>query len=73
MISKTHTLDGVEVVPGLRVWDYDLRPRIVGEIRFKEADGDPWYNMIDPSIMATAKEMNPSRMWFRHPTTQEKA
>jgi hypothetical protein len=73
ILSKTHTLDGVEVQPGLRVWDYDLRPRIVGAIQHRESDGDPWYSMIDPETQRQGSIMNPSRMWFYHPSTQRKA
>jgi len=73
-VSQTHTLDGVEVVPGLRVWDYDLRRRVVGEVSSREADGDPWYVMraVDaPDLRGS--DMNPSRMWVRHPSTGEVA
>jgi hypothetical protein len=81
MISKTHTLDGVKVVPGLRVWDYDLHPRIVGEVDHVTPGGhedpiydhDPWYRMINPETGLQGSSMNPSRMWFYHPSTQRKA
>jgi hypothetical protein len=79
IISKTHTLDGVEVVPGLRVWDYDLNVRVVGSIAYREGTtkddplGDPWFHMINPETMARGSDMNPSRMWFYHPSTQRKA
>ena len=68
-LSKTHTLDGVEVVPGLRVWDYNLRVRVVSEDFAREADGDPWYRMIDPETGRYGSDMNPSRMWRYHPST----
>jgi len=78
VITKTGTLDGALVVEGMRVWDYDLRPRIVGKIRYREGtsldgDGDPWYRMIDPVTGNEGSDMNPSRMWFRHPTTGQPA
>jgi hypothetical protein len=72
-ISKTHTLDGVEVRPGLRVWDYNLRRAIVVALQPYQnpAEGD-WWDMQDvdgnPSSM-----MNCSRMWVRHPSTGERA
>ena len=77
MISTTHTLDGVRVKPGLRVWDYDLRRRIVGEPnRWQNPNEDTWYEMIipdGPHAGQTGSTMNASRMWVRHPYTGETA
>lgn len=73
-ISFTHTLDGVEVVPGLRVWDYDLRRRVVDQPRpYKEGNGDQWWDMTDPETGRRGSMMNASRMWARHPSTGEPA
>lgn len=78
IISKTHTLDGYKVVPGMHVWDYDLRPRIVGEefsLSVAVPDGprdDPWWDMLIPYGEHAGKlgsSMNPSRMWKFHPHT----
>lgn len=67
-LSTTHTLDGVRVTPGLHVWDYDLRHRIVGDVAYTSG-GDPWYRMLDPQTKRHGSDMNPSRMWVRHPAT----
>jgi len=73
-ISFTHTLDGVEVVPGLKVWDYDLRRRIAAApVSHTESNGDQWWIMIDPETGRRGSIMNPSRMWVRHPSTGERA
>jgi len=70
-ISTTHTLDGTEVVPGLLVWDYDMRPRRVGEVAFR-SHGTTWYEMFDLDTGRRGSDMDPSRMWFRHPATGRK-
>jgi hypothetical protein len=72
MISKTHTLDGVKVEPGLRVWDYNLDRRIVGEVAHVSHDV-PWYAMTDPETGTRGSDMDPSRMWVRDPWTGERA
>jgi len=69
-ISHTHTLDGVKVEPGLKVWDYDLRPVTVGKAGRPEANGDVWYDTIRADG-TRGSIMNPSRMWHRHPSTGE--
>lgn len=74
MISTTHTLDGVLVEPGLRVWDYDLRPRIVGPTN-RVSHGVPWWDMVIPDgeyAGQLGSAMDPSRMWAKHPTTGAK-
>lgn len=72
-ISKTHTLDGVEVKPGLRVWDYNLRRAVVVGLQPYQnpAEGD-WYDMATVDGERSSM-MNPSRMWVRHPATGERA
>lgn len=79
MISTTHTLDGVEVVPGLLVWDYDLRPRRVVQRHdtYRVSLGlppeeDPWWEMEDPVTGTRGSDMNCSRMWVRHPSTGQR-
>jgi hypothetical protein len=67
MISKTHTLDGVKVEPGLMVWDYDLKRRRVGRTFRTYDGGTPWWEMEDPETGQPAKAMDPSRMWTRRP------
>jgi hypothetical protein len=68
------TIDGVEVVAGLRVWDYDLRRAIVGEPHKWGNPSEPtWYDMTSAATGLRSSSMDAKRMWFRHPTTGEKA
>ena len=72
-ISTTHTLDGVEVIEGLRVWGYNLDPRIVGPVSYRSPvqpdwPPSPWHVMTDPVTGRRGSDMDPSRMWFRHPS-----
>lgn len=71
------TIDGVAIVHGLRVWDYDLKVR---EVNVKETHyADPnnefhehwggWFEMRDPETGKRGSTMNGERMWVRHPTT----
>lgn len=66
-LSTTHTLDGVEVVPDLLVWDYDLRPCRVTGVAFHDRS-IPWFatQHLDGT---RGKDFDASRLWFRHPST----
>jgi hypothetical protein len=68
------TIDGVEVVPGLKVWDYDLNAAVVvvGPKKWSSPNGATWYYMakVDGSW---SPMMDVSRMWRRHPRTGEVA
>jgi hypothetical protein len=80
--ERAVTLDHYDVVPGLRVWDYDLRVRVVAPLEGTYADPkseyhDSWdgfYTMIDPVTGSDrCSKMTGDRMWVRHPTTREQA
>lgn len=80
--DRAYTVDGYPVVPGLRVWDYDLRVRVVAPLEGTYADPkseyhdcwDGFYTMIDPVTGSDrCSKMTGDRMWVRHPTTREKA
>jgi len=70
-LSTTHTLDGVEVVPGLLVWDYDLRARRVVRIAYTD-HGNPWWELEDPVTEERGSDMDASRMWVYHPSNGRK-
>jgi len=77
------TIDGVAIVHGLRVWDYDLRVRTVNVEGTRYANPDHpshkfwagWFEMSDPNNPDArfCSSMNGERMWVRHPTTGEPA
>lgn len=61
------TIDHKPVTPGLRVWDYDLRPAIVGEVDHIAQDGTAWYTTT--SLDGSRRGMfDAKRMWYRHPS-----
>jgi hypothetical protein len=74
------TIDGVTIVDGLRVWDYNLDIAVVDVKGTREADPsykyhqhwDGWFEMKDPEGHRSST-MNGERMWVRHPTTGERA
>lgn len=74
------TIDGVEIVDGLRVWDYDLRRSVVDVKGTAWADPtsefhqywNGWFEMLAPEG-GRRSSMNGERMWVRHPTTGEPA
>jgi hypothetical protein len=74
------TIDGVTIVDGLRVWDYDLRRTTVDVKGTSWASEDSefhkywegWFEMKTTDGVRTSS-MNGVRMWVRHPTTGEKA
>jgi hypothetical protein len=67
------TIDGHEVVPGLRVWDYDLRRAVVvGPQPYRNPNEAQWYDMARPDG-SRATMMDAKRMWVRHPSTGEPA
>lgn len=77
-ISATHTLDGIEVKPGLRVWDYDLRRvEIVGTTGTPDpvwdGGGGYWWNTREIDTGKPGAMMNASRLWAWHPSTRERA
>ena len=73
------TIDGEDIVEGLRVWDYNLDVAIV-VIKGTDAEEtheyhkywDGWFDMKDPDGNRSST-MNGERMWVRPPTTGEKA
>lgn len=68
-IPMDRTIDGVEIVIGLRVWDYDLRPAIVaGPQKYRNPNEAQWYEMTNLEG-GRSKMMDGGRMWYRHPTT----
>lgn len=65
--GKTYTIDGVEVIPGLRVWNYNLE---ADEVLHKDEYGNPYESewwITDKGIFDGA------RMWAFHPTTGARA
>lgn len=67
------TIDGYPVVPGMRVWDYDLRRAVVGEPQKYGNPSEPtWYDMTKPDG-SRSSTMDAKRMWRFHPTTGEPA
>lgn len=63
------TLDGVVVVPGLVVIDYDMRVGTVSAEQWHIAsDGTPWFR-VDPQN----KDFDGGRMWVADPMTGETA
>lgn len=74
------TLDGVEIVDGLRVWDYDLQRGVVefdDDLNIPDVDqsGQVWFHVDrDPdNELAGIKLMSDTRVWRRHPHTGELA
>lgn len=74
------TLDGVEVVDGLRVWDYDLRRAVVDAKGTQDAHSESQYHQYWDGFfeMRTpegerSSSMTGDRMWTKHPTTGEPA
>jgi len=74
------TIDGEDIVDGLRVWDYNLDLAVVDVSGTKEAHEDyefhkywdGWFEMKDPEGRRSST-MNGERMWVRHPGTGERA
>jgi hypothetical protein len=67
------TIDGVPVVEGMLVWDYDLRRAVVGPPQKWGNPAEPtWYDMRTPDGERSSM-MDASRMWHRHPSTGEVA
>lgn len=62
--TKDKTLDGVEVVPGLAVWDYNLRVTTVVD---KTPYTPGWWDTENGGMFDGA------RMWTRHPSTGQPA
>lgn len=69
--------NGVDIVNGLRVWDYDLEPGTVvidaNEQSHPDYDfhkyWDGWFHVYTDD--GRRKLMNGSRLWVRHPHTGE--
>lgn len=62
--TKDKTLDGVEVVPGLAVWDYNLRATTVTQ---PTPSTPGWWDTANGGMF------NGERMWTRHPATGQPA
>lgn len=67
---RFRTLDGMFIVDGLRVWDYDLRAGTVcfSESRIDSEYWDGWFAILrddGPQVV-----MNGERLWTRHPVDQ---
>ena len=57
------TIDGVTVVEGLRVLDYNIDPGTVHSVDHIAQDGTPWFNIaLDKGGMSM---MDGLRMWTR--------
>jgi hypothetical protein len=65
---RFRTLDGMLIVDGLRVWDYDWQPGTVcfAETRIDEQRWDGWFQILRDG--AGTKTMNGERLWTVHPT-----
>ena len=65
--AEDFTLDGVRIVEGLRVWDYNLNRAVVGK---PLPHGNPaertWYDMKTVEGQRSSM-MDGSRMWVKHP------
>jgi hypothetical protein len=73
MSGTDRTLDGVEVTPGLKVWDYNLqRAVVVGPQKWGNPNEAAWYDMTKPDGTPSSM-MDAGRMWRRHPRTGELA
>lgn len=63
-----YTIDNHSVVPGMAVWDYNLKRTTVGEQqKYGHPDEPAWYQMGNGDIM------DGKRMWVHHPSTGEPA
>lgn len=63
---NARTIDGYPVVPGMWVWDYNLRLSQVTSEQPSEDHGVWWFR-------TTGGMFDGSRMWRRHPTTHIEA
>jgi hypothetical protein len=81
--SQYKTIDGHEIVDGLRVWDYDLKPGTIDlqssepheEVNQNDGSKELWFDVRPdnhPNPNAR-KMMSAKRVWVRHPTTGSKA
>ncbi len=73
-MNRWKTIDGHQIVDGLRVWDYNLDRSIV-DVAASRAESEywnGWFEMRSPEGKRRSS-MNGERMWVRHPTTGEKA
>lgn len=62
------TSDGVEIVNGLRVWDYNLE---TGVVDLTHLDSGGWFDVV---LDGGGKSyMNAERVCTRHPYTHESA
>jgi len=59
------TKDGVEIVVGLRVWDYDLEPGTVSGSAVVR-HGVEWFPVLKDG-RSVASSFDGSRLWVRHP------
>jgi hypothetical protein len=73
MTSTETTIDNHPVTEGMRVWDYDLRPAVVGQpIRNGHPNEPTWYEMTSATTGLRSSSMDAKRMWAKHPTTGER-
>lgn len=76
-ISATHTLDGVEVVPGLRAFDNNLdRVEVVAARPFPDKTpygDDIWWEMRNLDTGEPSPMQNASRLTFWYPGTDRTA
>lgn len=71
-MSKLYTADGVEIIDGLIVWDYNLDRGAVNLSRgWTEPNGDRWFHV---NLFGGGHSlMNGERVRRRHPFTGEAA
>lgn len=68
--ANEKTIDGVPLTPGMKVWDYDLRPAYVIELHHVAQDGTAWYRTTrSPDGTGAWNLFDAQRMWHRHPST----
>jgi hypothetical protein len=73
--EKHYTADGVEIIDGLAVWDYNLR---FGRVSFARTFGvesddfDGWYAVVEPG-RTHGDRFNGERMVTRHPFDRRSA
>ena len=63
------TRDGLEIVVGLRVWDYDLEPGTVSGPAVVRHDVE-WFPVLKDG-RSVASSFDGSRLWARHPVDRE--